>query len=364
MKREKKQRALWQRVTLVIVNIFLILVVAFLILIGVLFATEFKPADEEPVEVAGVSSETVSPGDSLTVLTWNIGYGALGDNADFFLDGGKSVKTADEERTLTNMDGVISAVTDIAPDVAFFQEVDESSMRSNRVDEAALLAEAFPDAQNVFAYNFRSLFIPYPVPPIGQVNGGILTTSDYEITDALRLQLPCPFSGIERVGNLKRCLLISRVPVEGTDRELVLVNLHLEAYDSGEGKVAQTAMLRDVLQTEYEKGNYVIAGGDFNQIFSGVDSSAYPVYEGKWQPGVIDEDDFAEGWQFEMDETAPSCRSLDKPYAGADKEHFQYYIIDGFLVSQNLTVDSLETVDLDFRNSDHNPVVMTVTLQQ
>ena len=34
-----------------------------------------------------------------------------------------------------------------------------------------------------------------------------------------------------------------RVPIEGTDRELVLVNLHLEAYDDGEGKIAQTRQL-------------------------------------------------------------------------------------------------------------------------
>jgi len=45
----------------------------------------------------------------------------------------------------------------------------------------------------------------------------------------------------------------------------VLVNLHLEAYDSGEGKIAQTKLLVEFLEQEYAKGNYVIAGGDFNQ---------------------------------------------------------------------------------------------------
>lgn len=45
------------------------------------------------------------------------------------------------------------------------------------------------------------------------------------------------------------------------------MNLHLEAYDDGEGKEAQTAMLLQILQEEYVKGNYVIAGGDFNQSF-------------------------------------------------------------------------------------------------
>ena len=43
----------------------------------------------------------------------------------------------------------------------------------------------------------------------------------------------------------------------------MVFNLHLEAYDNGEGKIAQSKKLADVLSQEYAKGNYVIAGGDF-----------------------------------------------------------------------------------------------------
>ena len=57
------------------------------------------------------------------------------------------------------------------------------------------------------------------------------------------------------------------MPLEGTDKELVLINFHLEAYDSGEGKIAQSKMLAEKLESEYQQGNYVIAGGDFNQTF-------------------------------------------------------------------------------------------------
>ncbi len=362
-KAQKKQKTLGQKILLTVINIILILALAFVILIVVLFATEFRPQDRESLEVFGEASKTISEGDSLTILTFNTGYGALGDNADFFLDGGSSVKTADKERVLANMDGIAAAAMAAEPDVLFFQEVDVNSMRSSRVDEAELLVNAFPDKENVFAYNYRSLFIPYPIPPIGQVNAGILTESSFPIAEAERLQLPCPFSGIERLGNLKRCLLVSRVPLEASDKELVLVNLHLEAYDSGEGKVAQTAMLRDFLEEEYEKGNYVIAGGDFNQIFSNIDMTNFPVYEDRWQPGVIDTAEFSEGWQFIMDEEIPSCRSLDQPYLGADPDTFQYYCIDGFIVSPNLTVQDAHAIDDGFVSSDHNPVVMKLTLQ-
>lgn len=123
-------------------------------------------------------------------------------------------------------------------------------------------------------------------------------------------------------------------------------------------------MLRELLLKEYEKGNYVIAAGDFNQIFSNVDSDAYPVYDGMWQPGVIDVSGFPEDWQFFMDKAVPSCRSLDKPYAGADPDTFQYYIIDGYILSPNVTAEGIGTEDLQFRSSDHNPVVLEVSLKE
>ena len=158
--------------------------------------------------------------------------------------------------------------------------------------------------------------------------------------------------------------MVDRIPLEGSDKELVIVNLHLEAYDDGEGKLAQTKMLSDLLQKEVEKGNYVIASGDFNQSFSNVDTSAYPILdEDLWAPGSIDVAEFGDDLTFHTDNTEPSCRSLDRPYAGADPENFQYYLIDGFIVSSNIRVESVETKNYEFAYSDHNPVRMTVTLE-
>jgi endonuclease/exonuclease/phosphatase family metal-dependent hydrolase len=202
----------------------------------------------------------------------------------------------------------------------------------------------------------------YLYNPIGKVNSGLLTVSRYQIANAERVALPCPFSWPLRIVNLKRCLLVSRYPVKGADHELVLVNLHLEAYDSGEGKAAQTALLKERIEAEYAAGNYVIAGGDFNQIFSDCDDGTFAVREGMWAPGRIETTDFGDGWQCLMDSRVPSCRSLDAVYEGADKENWQYYLIDGFIVSDNLSVESIETKDLGFVCSDHNPVVMKVRI--
>lgn len=345
------------------IGILLAAVVIFAVgFVLVLTITEYNPEDTVSLSIQGTPSKELHEGDSLTIMTWNIGFGALGDNADFFMDGGTHVMPSTKERVNENLNSMLWTIEEEAPDVLFVQEIDENAKRTYHINEMKMFMGRLDGYQSSLAYNFKTLYVPYPIPPIGKVNSGIATFSSYPVTDSTRVKLPCPFSYPVRIANLKRCLMVDRVPIEGSDRELVLVNLHLEAYDSGEGKVAQTKMLRDILEAEAATGNYVIAGGDFNQVFSNVDVSAYPVYEGRWQPASIDASEFGEGLTFVADNSAPTCRSLDSPYEGADKENFQYYLIDGFIVSSNVTVDEVSTLDLDFAATDHNPVKMRVTL--
>ena len=63
-----------------------------------------------------------------------------------------------------------------------------------------------------------------------------------------------------------------------------------------------------------------------------------------------------------MDDTYPTCRSLKTPLVGYDKATFQYYMIDGFIVSKNIEVKETKTLDLGFKNTDHNPVEMKIAL--
>lgn len=348
----------------VIIGILLVVVILVVGMFTVLTITEYKPDDITQLTVNGSSSKELSLDGtlSLTILTWNIGYSGLGSSADFFMDGGKGVRTQTKAQVEENLAAFVDEINTEEPDVVFLQEVDHNSMRSYFIDGVSYISESLESYQNVFANNLKVLFIPYPIPPIGKVDSGILTLSRFEIEDANRIQLPCPFKWPVRVGNLKRCLLASYIPIEGSDSKLVLVNLHLEAYDSGEGKIEQTKVLTAFLEEEYAKGNYVIAGGDFNQTFSNIDTSMYPLQsEDLWQCGLLDVTNFTDGWNFLMDTTYPTCRSLDRPY-DADDENFQYYVIDGYIVSPNVNVESIETLSLGFENTDHNPVKLTVNL--
>ncbi len=348
----------------VIAFVLLALVLVVAVALGVFTVAEYRPADTETVIASRETEAVLEPGKLMTIVSWNCGYGALGDNADFFMDGGSSVYTADRERVSSNLEGIREKLSALSPDLIILQEVDINSSRSYSTDERTVLAKAAPaGASEAFAYNFNALYVPYPLPPIGHVESGLYTLSAAQPRTAERISLPVPFSWPIRLVNLKRCLLVSRYPVKGADRELVLINLHLEAYDSGEGKEAQTRQLVSFMKEEYAKGNYVIAGGDFNQRFTNIDQSAYPVYDGMWQPGEISAEAFGSDFTLLMDNSVPTCRSLDKAWAGASAEGFQFYLIDGFIVSANVTPDAVETLDFNFACSDHNPVRMSFTLQ-
>lgn len=348
------------KILLAILGVLLAAVLAVFIWV---VASEYKPLDVENVEVkyddGDEDAAELKEGQELSVLTWNIGYCGLGEDSDFFMDGGKNSRSADKRTVIKYSAGIGQYLRDTAPDLIMLQEVDSNSARTYGIDERELLRAG----ESTYALNYSCVFVPIPWPPIGRVNSGIFTTTDYCIESAERISLPCPFSWPISAANLKRCLLVSYMPIEGTDKQLVLVNLHLEAYDDGEGKIAQTNQLREFIESEYAKGNYVIAGGDFNQIFpDGLE--AYPnEHPDLWEPGLLSEDMLPDGWSFAYDLETPSCRLLNQPYDPEDTENTQYYVIDGFILSPNVELKDVECVDLGFENSDHNPVLMNITLK-
>ena len=348
-------------------KILLILVLALVLalggLIGWLSATEYKPASIEALKpLSDTAEEKLPQGAELELLSWNIGYAGLGKGSDFVMDGGEHMRAADRETVQRYLAGISETVRGGDYDLVLLQEVDVNSSRTYSIDETGTLASG--DA--AFALNYSCGYVPNPntyfIDPFGKIHSGLLSCSSYAVENSERRSLPCPFSWPLRIVNLKRCLLVSYLPVEGSDARLVLVNLHLEAYDDGEGKLAQTKQLMDFLEAEYRKGNYVIAGGDFNQVFPGA-LEAYPnTHPENWIPGTLEEGSLPAGFSYVYDLAVPSCRLLNQPYDPSDTVNTQHYVIDGLIVSPNVTVKAVETLDLGFADSDHNPVRLSVTL--
>ncbi len=344
------------RVLVILVAVVVLAAAAFILYLHI---NEYKPADVETCEVVdGTAATLPKAGQSIRIMTWNIGYAGLDKDADFFMDGGTGVRAESEARVKANLAGISATMAQAQADVYLVQEVDRNSTRTFGIDETAYLTES-GTMSHAFALNYSCNWVPFPLPMLGRIQSGVMTLSSYTMDDAQRIALPCPFGWPLRLANLKRCLLVSRTPIEGSDKELVLVNLHLEAYDDGAGKEAQTKMLFDFLAAEYQKGNYVIAGGDFNCVFSSA-ADAYPIRDGVWTPGSIDESTLPDGFTFHTDDTTPTCRLLNEPYSTSTDP--QFYVIDGFLCSANLSVTAVQTIDAGFTDSDHNPVVLDVTL--
>jgi len=333
------------------------------VFIGWLSATEYMPAAVEDARLSGKGARKARRGETIRVVSWNIGYAGLDAGADFFMDGGRGVRPAGAAVVKANLEGIRATLAGLDAGIVFLQEVDLKAKRSYGIDETVFLADG-RGGTAAFARNFKTRLVPVPLRDmIGDVDSGLLTLNKFAVNGALRVSLPSPFRWPVRLANFKRCLLVGRAPVAGTGRELVLVNLHLEAYSSGASRDAQMEALAAFLRAEYEKGNYCVAGGDFNQNFPGLDPERFRLKDRRhFTPGIIDVSLFPAPWSIACDTGTPSSRLNDRPYdpGSADAQH---YVIDGFILSPNVRLLSVKTLDAAFRYSDHNPVTLEIALE-
>ncbi len=343
---------------------------------------EYRPKEVTELSVSGRFIENseanyVPLNTQIKIVTFNTGYASLSQTEDFVMDGGSKSRMDTKAEVVANYEGIASSLASQNADIYLLQEVDTDSHRSYDTDQYGYYQEVF-DRASVFAYNYRCIFVPFPLSfteMMGNVNSGITTFSDYYIDNAKRIQLPGSFSWPTRLAQLKRCILISRLPIQGSESEMVLINVHLSAYDDGSMRAQEMEALKDIMQTEYQAGNYVVVGGDFNQTFpqavtihnDGSNETYDYLYELKdadnYQAFPMEEDWFLENnFQFGVDVSVPTCRLLNHPYDTVNKDNNQYYVIDGYIVSDNVTINDVETLDYDFLNSDHNPVAIELTL--
>lgn len=339
--------------------ILLVLMIIVAAALGYYTIREYRPDAVETVE-PGDGTAKLGTEESFTVLTYNTGYAGLSKDEDFFMDGGSKVQPENRELVENNLKGITSILKEQEADIYFLQEVDRDSKRSYHIDEQEYYEQEL-GLPGMFACNFKVDYVPYPVPPIGKVTSGLVTMTGFQVSEASRIALPESFSWPIKTCNLKRCMLESRIPIKDSDKELVLINFHLEAYDSGEGKIAQSKILAEKLASEYEKGNYVIAGGDFNQTFEGMDT--YPIHDKEsWVPGVVGDEVIPDGFSYAVANNAPTCRLLNGPYSG-NYEESQVYVLDGFIVSDNIEVSRVENIDTQFEYTDHQPVRVEAVLK-
>ncbi len=364
-------------IILAFLTVVMFFVLAFGGYVAYLCAQYYRIEDGKQLEIQNNQTQKVQTEKEYSISTYNIGFGAYTQDFNFFMDSGEMLdgtKTQgtqsvanSKESVLECTNGAIDVVKNLNTDFAFFQEVDTNSTRSYGVNQYAMLQENFNTFASSNAVNFHSGFLFYPLSsPHGTVNSSIATFSKYQVESGVRRSFPIDESFPTKFFDLDRCFAVYRLQVEGYEHELVLVNLHMSAYDEG-GKIRakQLKMLMTFLDEEYQKGNFVVAGGDWNHdIASSADIFKTQEKKPDWV-GYITESDIPAHFKFASSKNAPTCRSSDIPYTKDENGNLVNYsvVIDGFLVSDNVEISSVTNINTEFKFSDHNPVCMKFLLK-
>ncbi|MBP6977558.1 MAG: hypothetical protein PHD61_03825 [Bacteroidales bacterium] len=351
----------WIKITLWIILIpvgLIILYLAVVIIWGMV--TLYSPPPVETMDVPKPCDDTLYQGDSLTLITWNVGYGGLGKEMDFFYEGGEKVRP-DKELYDRYVKGITDRLKTLGEaDLFLFQEVDQRAKRSYYDNQVKWILGSLPGFFVFFAPNYRVRFVPLPfLHPMGDVHSGLVTLSRLCPRTALRYAFPPDESWPTRLFMLHRCFLVTEMTVNG--KSFTLINTHHSAFDeTGEAKLIQLEMLREVAMEAFQKGSYVIAGGDWNQ--NPPDFNQELISSGdavKTIDPLIPDTIMPAGWKWIYDPSQPTNRDVNKPYT---KGETRTTLIDFFLVSPNVEVLEIKTIPVNFAFTDHQPVSMKVNL--
>ena len=349
----------------------------------------YKRIGNTSLEVNGKGqSDTIENGKTLTLTTYNIGFGAYSPDYTFFRDKGyekkkkntsgtygKGISREDVEK---NTNGSISVIQELQSDFYAIQEVDIDADRSYHINQKEEIENSRNGYDNTFAVNFDSAYLCYPLnDPHGKSKSGRATYSKYQIQESERKEYTIA-TGFSKFVDLDRCFSVNRRKRKD-GKEFVLINSHRSAYDEG-GVIRDTQIkeLHSFRKSEADKGNYVIAAGDFNHDLL-TDNPRYPKYDRNnvpykdriqqpkpdWLSYRFNEDKtspFDDGFTVYAANNEPSCRDCDVVY---ESDSTFVSTVDGFVVSDNVEVKKVSTlkVGTGFLYSDHQPSTLEFVLK-
>lgn len=213
----------------------------------------------------------VAPGDTFTVVTYNIGY-LSGMNNNRAID-------PDHMANARNLNIVRECIYKYNPTFIGFQEIDISSRRSffyNQLD--SLAANPGLHGYGALAINWDKKYVPYPYWPLkvhfGRILSGQALLSQFPVTLNKRIVLPKPESNpfYYNPFYLDRLIQISEVELD-KDQSIVIMNVHLEAFDRKTREIQAKILAEQVLK--YVDRYPLLLIGDFNSRppYKGVDGN-------------------------------------------------------------------------------------------
>lgn len=351
------------KIFFVLLMIILLIVETYLIY---LFVTYDRIEDHIQLKIdEGASFEQVKTGKEYTIVTQNIGFGAYSADYSFFMDGGKESRARSAAAVTENTEGLMKDISKLNPDFILFQEVDLDATRSYHINQYNLIRKDFDEFDSIKAICYDSSYLFYPIlEPHGKSLSSISTFSKFGMESSIRRSLPVA-TNINKFFDLDRCYTVTAIPTNNK-KILYVYNVHLSAYGgSPEIRDGQIDMLIRDMSEKIKNGDYVICGGDFNHDFTG--NSVNILNKGEhdfgWaQPFPVSKlpKDILLCKNYDSEKLIPTTRNADSPY----QEGVSFVVVvDGFLVSSNITTTKLTNIDNKFKYSDHNPVMMKFILK-
>lgn len=324
-----------------------LLALVLLVLLGaaVFFANWFAG----PVVIDEREASLAPPtGPEITILDWNIGYAGLGEGSDFIADGGKHLRAASRAMVEANLAGIRRTVGSADADLFLFQETAGPGFLTRGVDVLGGLREELTGYRSAFSADVSTRFLPRAW---SLVHGpATFTRVEARPTEIV----PLPQEPNRMGGFLPRRYhaQVTRLVLAGGP--FVAINVHLSAFD--EGAKTRRTQLDSVLayaKAEYERGAAVVLAGDWNLLLA---ETKFPhTTEQKYLFWVhpFPAEALPPGWRIAADPARPTVRTNERPYRRGEN---YTAVIDGFIVSPNVEVVNVTTIDLDFKHADHQPV--------
>ncbi len=358
-----------------LIYLVLLLILAFILYIvgSLVYATitDFQPEEKINLDTKNTLSDQSITDSTFTFITWNLGYAGLGAKSDFFFNKGSKWRSQDgmvrtpQKYVKEYMQLQDDFLREHPADFYLLQEVDFHSKRSYFTNQVDRIQNLFPNKEYTFAENYKVKRVPIPILEpfnvMGKVHSGLATFSSYANQSAIRYQLPGEYEWSTRIFQLDRCIAVHKYPLV-SGKELVVMNIHNSAYDkAGYIKKQQIEYFKQLALNEYEKGNHVIAGGDWNQCPPGFKNERFgDSYEGDDAPIHLEANLFPPGWKWAFDPSVHTSRKSAAPY---EKGKTYTTLIDFYLVSPNVDIQEVKGMNLDFAASDHQPVYLNILLK-
>lgn len=304
------------------------------------------------MEITGSFANAEREAEILTVTIWNIGYSSLGSESDFIADGGKHILPPSRRIVEKNLNGIVRILTGLSSEILMLQEISGPSFLTRGHDVLGAVNNALAERNNAFSADFSILGTPYPFNP----RHGLYTS--LSIGPTTREIVPLPLEPDFMAGLTKRLYHLHVIRFPANNGNWTIINLHLSAFDNGANvRKKQLDAVFDFAASEYAQGNYVIIGGDWNLEFARPPRPSTTADRDLFWIHPFPHSELPESWKIAMDDMVPTVRTNERPYKR--NENFTT-IIDAFVVSPNISIESVNTLDTNFEFTDHQPVTVRV----